>query len=67
MAWTLRNMEDKKPRRIGKILQLIRKIWLKNSDLRLCQLIGNCYDHLQDLYHVEDDELEERLRKTYNV
>lgn len=57
-------MRDSK--RINRISKLIGKIWRKNPDLRLCQLIGNCFEH-GDLYHQEDDVVEERLRKTYNV
>jgi len=49
-------------KRIYRILELIEQIWRKNPDLRLCQLIGNCFEH-GDLYHQEDDVVEERLRK----
>ena len=52
------------PDRIPEILALIEKIWKKNPDLRLCQLIGNCFS-LHDLYYVEDDDLEEELERTY--
>ena len=52
------------PKRINKISKLIGKIWRKNPDLRLCQLLGNCFV-AQDLYYVEDDLLEERLREVY--
>ena len=53
------------PKRIIRILKLIGKIWVKDPNLRLCQLIGNCFDHLQDMYYVEDDELEQRLKEVY--
>lgn len=56
-------MRDKK--RITRISKLIGKIWRKNPDLRLCQLIGNCYDHLEDIYYVNDGELEQRLKEVY--
>ena len=52
------------PKRIDRIIDLIRKIWKKNSDLRLCHLIGNCFLH-GDLYHQEDDDLEKRLKEKY--
>lgn len=67
------------PKRINKILKLIEKIWAKNPDLRLCQLIENCFSDKGkivqtlkgnvyidfDIYFVEDEELEERLKKIY--
>lgn len=54
------------PKRINRISKLIGKIWRKNPDLRLCQLIGNCF-FAGDNYYREDDELEEQLRKIYDV
>lgn len=69
------------PDRINEILELISKIWHKNPDLRLCQLIGNCFLVFSgpnvilpspndpypdsDLYHVEDDKLQDRLIDKY--
>ena len=50
------------PDRIDEILELISKIWHKNPDLRLCQLLGNC-SALYDLYYVEDDKLQDELIK----
>lgn len=41
---------------IDEILKLISEIWHNNPDLRLCQLIGNCFTK-GDLYHIEDSEL----------
>ncbi len=52
------------PMRIQKMLKLIEEIWEKNPDLRLCQLIGNCF-HSGDHYYKEDDRLETALRNTY--
>jgi len=52
------------PKRIPKILKLIGRIWKKNPDFRLCQLIGNCFDAGNN-YHIEDDELEKRLKDVY--
>jgi hypothetical protein len=52
------------PKRIIKILDLIKKIWIKNPDLRLCQLIGNCFE-AGDNYYKEDNNLEKRLREIY--
>ena len=53
------------PERIKRILHLIKRIWVKCPDLRLCQLIGNCTADF-DMYYVEDDKLEERLQKIYS-
>ena len=51
-------------KRIYRILELIEQIWKKNPDLRLCQLIGNCFG-TNDNYHVEDEILEKRLKEIY--
>lgn len=53
------------PERIKDILLLIEKIWTKNPDLRLCQLIGNCLP-AGDHYYVEDEILKKLLKGTYN-
>jgi len=58
------------PDRIPRMLALIDRIWRANPDMRLCQLIGNAapprFQHNDarpgDLYHLEDEELEARLR-----
>lgn len=52
------------PKRIKRILAKVEKIWERNPDLRLCQLIGNCFA-AGDHYYKEDDVLEERLEATY--
>ena len=52
------------PKRIDKIVKLIKKIWKKNPDLRLTQLISNCFD-INDLYYIEDDILENKLKEYY--
>ena len=51
------------PKRIVPLLCLIETIWIENPDLRLCQLIGNVAPY--DNYHVEDDDLEKRLKEGY--
>lgn len=53
------------PKRIKPMLKLIEQIWKECPDLRLCQLIGNVAPH--DNYHIEDDDLERRLRKAYDI
>lgn len=52
------------PDRINRILKMIEEIWKKNPDLRLCQLIGNVFP-AGDNYRMEDDELENGLKFTY--
>jgi len=52
------------PKRIQVILKLVQKFWEANPDLRLCQLLGNCFE-INDLYHVEDDDLILKLIQTY--
>jgi Ni,Fe-hydrogenase III small subunit len=52
------------PSRIPLMLQEIERIWTAHPDLRLCQLIGNCYE-TGDLYYREDDDLLRRLREAY--
>jgi len=52
------------PKRIDKLVKLITAIWKDNPDMRLCQLIGNCFDP-GDLYNIEDDLLEVMLRRVY--
>jgi uncharacterized protein YihD (DUF1040 family) len=51
------------PNRIKPLLKLIEEIWEKYPDLRLCQLIGNVAPY--DNYHVEDDDLKNRLKEMY--
>lgn len=51
------------PKRIEPTLEHIKQLWLKNSDMRLMQLLGNCFT--RDPYFVEDDDLLEALAKTY--
>lgn len=57
-------MRDRK--RIIRILSLILIAWHKNCDLRLCQLIGNCFES-GDNYYKEDEELEKRIKEMYDV
>jgi len=52
------------PDRIPLILETIYEIWIENPDLRLMQLLGNCFSPA-DNYHREDDVLLERLRQVY--
>jgi len=52
------------PKRIDRILKNIRKIWKANPDLRLMQLLGNCFEG-NDHYYEEDEVLEPLLKSTY--
>lgn len=52
------------PKRIKPLLRQIGKIWQENPDLRLCQLIGNCFPP-GDNYHKEDELLSYRLKEIY--
>ena len=56
--------------RIDEILELISEIWHKNPDLRLCQLLGNCFTaggfrKQKDIYYIEDTELLSKLIDKY--
>lgn len=57
-------MRDKS--RIPVLIDLLTKIWVEHPDLRLCQLLGNAI-HDIDPYYLEDDQLEDLLKETYNV
>lgn len=51
---------------ISEVMDLIYKAWMKCPDLRLCQLIGNCFP-AGDNYHKEDEELIKSLKNIYEV
>jgi uncharacterized protein YihD (DUF1040 family) len=56
------------PKRIGHVLDTIRRIWEKNPDLRLGQMIDNLFgvdDIDAVLFYIEDGELEKRLWEMY--
>ena len=52
--------------RIDEILKLISKIWHKNPDLRLLQLLINVCLSDTDFYFVEDELLEQWLHDHYD-
>ena len=52
------------PERIGPLLKLIGNVWESNPDLRLCQLLSNCFG-IKDLYDIEDEVLEKKIKMTY--
>ena len=53
------------PERIDKVLNIIEKVWKKAPDLRLMQLIGNCFLCFEQ-YRMEDDELIKALEAQYS-
>jgi len=52
------------PNRIPEILSVLSRVWYKNPDLRLCQLIVNTTG-MGDPYYFEDEELLKKLREVY--
>lgn len=54
------------PKRIDKILAKVREVWKTYPDLRLLQLLHNCLEIGSMPYYLEDDELLEKLKITYN-
>ena len=55
------------PKRIDEMLSTISEIWHKYPDLRLCQLLGNCFPAGGDLYYIEDDIVLENLKVVYGL
>ena len=53
------------PKRIDRILAKLGKVWKENPDLRLMQLLGNCFQDNGDRYHTEDEVVENLLSSTY--
>lgn len=55
------------PERINKLLDLVKKIWFKNPDLRLLQLLIDALPiENRDPYYIEDDLLVDFLEDFYN-
>ncbi len=52
--------------RIIRITALVIKIWNRNPDMRLLQLLNNPFPD-GDNYFVEDNCLEDSLKKYYNI
>jgi len=56
--------EDRDPKRIGRILEKIEKLWENSPDLRFGQFMQNIFGSAikdQPIYFKEDDEVEEIL------
>ena len=56
-----RKENKRDPKRIKRIVKLLEKRWEAVPDWRLGQLLVNCTFAGEDLFYLEDDELEERL------
>ena len=54
------------PKRIERILNLLRAYWSQNPDLRLGQLITN-FAHTDAIFYTEDALFEAELRKSVDV
>lgn len=54
------------PKRIDRILKIIRKNWKKKSHLRLGQFLYNTiWKQDAPLFYIEDDKLEQLLKDKY--
>jgi uncharacterized protein YihD (DUF1040 family) len=51
------------PKRIDRILELLKNVWHKHPDMRLGQLIENCVDGTTATFYTEDEVIEENLKK----
>ncbi len=49
--------------RIGRMLSLLGQVWYKNQDMRLGQLVYNLCRPSEDVFYVEDNIIEERLKE----
>lgn len=63
-AWEKKYPEGRALDRIESILLRIEYIWKRNPQLRMCQLIQNCFTQ-SDIYFVEDGDLYDRLAEVY--
>lgn len=57
------------PNRIKPFLETIAKCWEQVPDWRFGQLIENLKRRLdvKDLFYIEDEELEEAIKKVFNI
>ena len=53
------------PKRIDKILNLIKEIWTKYPDWRLGQLLCNTTFIEDNIFYMEDDEVQRQLHCYY--
>lgn len=52
------------PNRIPEVLSVLSRVWYKQPDLRLCQLIMNATEQ-RDPYYTEDEDLLKKLKEVY--
>lgn len=55
------------PNRIECIIDLLKQMWEEAPDWRLGQLLINLTYKDEDLYYLEDDKLEERLKSWLRI
>ena len=56
------------PKRISQILKKLQKVWEKNPELRLAQLIENAFLYSgKDVYYVEDEDLIKKIEEFYSL
>lgn len=53
------------PERTDAFLERLKKIWMRNPDLRFGQLVLNISRNSSLLYNIEDDEFIEKMEKYY--
>ena len=46
------------------VIDVVETAWEQHPELRLCQMLGNCFD-FANLYYVEDDVLIDEIKKFY--
>lgn len=51
------------PERITEVLEELERVWRKNPDWRLGQVIGNVIRPSNDPFYIEDDKMLARLKK----
>ncbi len=52
------------PARIDVVIEKLRDIWKRNPDMRLGQMVANVTTE-DDIYHMEDSELIDRIEKVH--
>uniref|UniRef100_A0A6M3JKT5 DUF1018 domain-containing protein n=1 Tax=viral metagenome TaxID=1070528 RepID=A0A6M3JKT5_9ZZZZ len=56
------------PKRIKRICKILEKAWSLSPDQRLGQFLSNyVYGHRQDIFFLEDDEVEKLLNGLYKA
>lgn len=50
------------PKRIDRMLEILRKYWLANPDLRLGQIVSNMTGSHPSVFYIEDHDMEHAIR-----